>query len=136
MDDHCSTKTRDVAIRAQLAATKEMAKATKRKAKLLEDQNLIMLMIADKTGIINDDAREWVILQRKAELQKLRKRFAEEEEEESRLPRRSLATTSIHEINSDDQPSYDTEGEQEHRRERLTSEGDQLCRSGLNIKGD
>ena len=73
-------KTRDVAIRAQAVATKEMVNATKRKANLLEDQNPIMLMTADEAGIVSEDAREWVILRRRVELRKLRRKLAEDEE--------------------------------------------------------
>jgi hypothetical protein len=42
-----------------------------RLANLLEDQNLIMMMTADEVGIINEDAREWVLLRRRVELCKL-----------------------------------------------------------------
>lgn len=73
-------KTRDVAIRAQAVATKEMVNATKRKANLLEDQNPIMLMTADEAWIVSEDAREWVILRRRVELRKLRRKLAEDEE--------------------------------------------------------
>ena len=74
-----------------------MVDATKRKADLLEDQNLIMLMIADEAGIVSEDAREWVILKRRAELRKLRKKLAEDEEfkAEGRLGGRSTAGTTI-----------------------------------------
>ena len=139
-EDHRSMKTRDAAIRAQAAATKEMADATKRKADLLEDQNLIMLMTADEAGIINEDAREWMILRRRAELRKLRRKLAEDEEfEETRQEGRSgghstAGTTTLGPL-QDDLDSPDNHGldsldnlefPDNHRSTSTTSIGHQL----------
>jgi hypothetical protein len=71
---------RDAAIKAQAAAIVEMAEATKRKANILEDQNVLMLFIAPKTGIISEEAREYLQLYCTIELSKLHEKVIEEEE--------------------------------------------------------
>ena len=40
-------------------------------------------MTADEAGIISEDAKEWVILRRRAELRKLQRKLAEDEEFEA-----------------------------------------------------
>jgi len=42
-----------------------------------------MIMTADEVGIINEDAKEWVLLRRRAELCKLRRKLVEDEEFEA-----------------------------------------------------
>jgi hypothetical protein len=79
-EDHKKMKLRDATIRAQAAATMEMAKVTKRKAQILEDQNVLMLFTTLEIGIMSEEAKEYLHLRRTIELKKLRRQVAEEEE--------------------------------------------------------
>ena len=55
-----------------------MAKATKRKADILEDQNVFAILA--KTCIVLEIAKEYLELKRQIELKKLRRKLAIEEE--------------------------------------------------------
>jgi hypothetical protein len=83
-EEHKNQKMRDVAIRAQLATTKELAEASKRKVDILPDQNVLMLFTAPDNGNMIEDSREYLHLRRQIKLKKLRRQLAEEEEVERR----------------------------------------------------
>ena len=61
---------------AHAEATKDMAAVRMRKAALLEDQNLLMLMSMPDA---DSDAKEYLRLRRQMELKKLRKFLGEKE---------------------------------------------------------
>jgi hypothetical protein len=67
---------------AHAEATKSMAAAHMRKAALLEDQNLLMLMSMPDA---DSDAKEYLHLRRQMELRKLRKLLAEEEDRDHKF---------------------------------------------------
>jgi hypothetical protein len=83
-EEHKNQKMRDVAMRAQLVATKELAEASKRKADILADKNVLMLFTAPDNGNMTEDSREYLHLHRWIELKKLHRQLAEEEEVERR----------------------------------------------------
>jgi hypothetical protein len=58
----------------------EMAAVSKRKAQILEDQNILMFFTAPEIGIMSEEAKEYLHLKRIIELKKLRRQVAEEEE--------------------------------------------------------
>jgi hypothetical protein len=87
-EEHKNQKMRDAAMRAQLAATKELAEASKRKADILADQNVLMLFTAPDNRNMIEDSWEYLQLCCRIELKKLRRQLAEEEE----LERREAAT--------------------------------------------
>ena len=80
-EEHKNEKIRDSSIRAQAAAIVQMAEVSKKKADILEDQNVLMLFTAPETGIVSEAAMEYLELKRQVELKKLR--LAEEEEFEA-----------------------------------------------------
>ena len=75
-EDQRQGKMRDGLLLAHAEATKSMAAAHMRKAAILEDQNLLMLMSMPDA---DEDAKEYLRLRRQMELKKLRKLVAEEE---------------------------------------------------------
>jgi hypothetical protein len=81
-EEHKNQKLRDAAVHAQLAATKELAEASKRKAEILADQNVLMLFTAPDSENLSQDSREYLQLRHKIELKKLRRQLADEEERE------------------------------------------------------
>jgi histone H3/H4 len=65
---------------AQAEATKEIATATLRKAELMADHNLLMMLIApNKNGVIAPEAQQYLRLRQAKEVKKLHKRLAQEE---------------------------------------------------------
>jgi predicted lipoprotein with Yx(FWY)xxD motif len=65
--EYMNMKMRNAAIRAQavailemVAATVEMAVATKKKANILEDQNVLTLFTVPEAGNISEEAREYL----------------------------------------------------------------------------
>jgi hypothetical protein len=83
-EEHKNQKLRDATIRAQLAAKKELAEASRRKADILADQNVLMLFTAPDNGNLTEDSHEYLKLRCQVELKKLRSLLAEEEEKERR----------------------------------------------------
>lgn len=77
-EENKSQKLRELAIRAQAAATKDMAAATWRKTELLADQNVLMLFTTPDIQITDPGALEYLRLRREEELSKLRRRLEEE----------------------------------------------------------
>ena len=59
-----------------------MAAATKKKAQILEDQNVLLMFTSPDTRIISEEAKEYLHLKRTIELKKLRRLVDEEEEME------------------------------------------------------
>jgi hypothetical protein len=59
-EDHKNIKIRDAAIRVQAAATLEMAAASKRKADILEDQNVLMVFITHEAINISKETRKYL----------------------------------------------------------------------------
>jgi hypothetical protein len=82
---------------AHAEATRSMAAAHMRKAAILEDQNLLMLMSMPDA---DEDAKEYLRLRRKMELNKLRKLVAEEEGRDAD----ATAVHNPHAANVDDVP--------------------------------
>jgi hypothetical protein len=80
-----SQSARERAIYAQAEATRTMAAAQMRKAELLEEQNMLLLMTMPDDRITTSDAREYLRLRRGVELKKLRRKLAEEENRERNL---------------------------------------------------
>ena len=79
-----SASAREGAIYTQAAATRTMAATQMKKAELLEDQNLLLLMTMPDEKITTHEAREYLRLRRGDELRKLRRKLAEEEDRERR----------------------------------------------------
>lgn len=77
-EEHKQDKLRELAIRAQAAATKDMAAATWRKTELLQEQNVLMLFTTPDVQITDAGAREYLRLRREEELGKLRRRLEED----------------------------------------------------------
>ena len=77
-----SNSAREGAIYAQADATRTMAAAQMKKAALLEDQNMLLLMTMPDDKITTAEAREYLRLRRGDELKKLRRKLAEEEDRE------------------------------------------------------
>ena len=77
-----SASAREVAIFAQADATRTMAAAQMKKAALLEDQNMLLLMTMPEDKITTAEAREYLRLRRGDELKKLRRKLAAEEDRE------------------------------------------------------
>jgi hypothetical protein len=77
-----SAHAREGAIYAQAAATRTMAEAQMKKAALLEDQNMLLLMTMPEDKITTAEAREYLRLRRGDELKKLRHKLAAEEDRE------------------------------------------------------
>ena len=73
---------REGALYAQAAATRTMAEAQMKKAALLEDHNMLLLMTMPEDKITTVEAREYMRLRRGDELKKLRRKLAAEEERE------------------------------------------------------
>ena len=105
IEDNKNMKIHDVAIRAQAVATKEMAAATKKKAQILEDQNVLLMFTSPDTRIISEEAKEYLHLKRTIELKKLRRLVDEEEEMEQ--PR--------HEVEVEESGNHNAEGEQQRQ---------------------
>jgi hypothetical protein len=55
-EEHKNQKMRDATIRAQLAAIKELAEASKRKADILADQNVLMFFTVLDNENMNEDS--------------------------------------------------------------------------------
>ena len=89
--DSRSASAREGAIYAQADATRTMAAAQMKKAALLEDQNMLLLMTMPDDKITTVEAREYLRLRRCDELKKLQRKLAQEEERE-RLDAASEAT--------------------------------------------
>ena len=70
------------AIYAQADATRTMAAAQMKKAALLEDENMLLLMTMPDDKITTVEAREYLRLRRCDELKKLWRKLAHEEERE------------------------------------------------------
>jgi hypothetical protein len=83
-EEHKNQKIKDATIRAQLVATKELAEASKRKADILADQNVLMLFTAPDSVNLSKDSQEYLHLRRQIELKKLRRQLATKEEMELR----------------------------------------------------
>jgi hypothetical protein len=77
-----SQSAREGAMYAQAEATRTMAAAQMRKAELLEEQNMLLLMTMPDDRITTHEAREYLRLRRQDELKKLRRKLAEEEDRE------------------------------------------------------
>jgi hypothetical protein len=75
---HREGKMREGAAYAQAKATEVMAAATMRKAALLEDHNMLLLMTNSQTP----EAQEYLRLRQAEELKKLRRRLADQEQQE------------------------------------------------------
>jgi hypothetical protein len=69
---------REGAAYAQAKATEVMPAATMRKATLLEDHNMLLLMTNSQTP----EAQEYLRLRQAEELKKLRRRLADQEQQE------------------------------------------------------
>jgi hypothetical protein len=83
-EEYKNQKLRDASIRAQFVATKELVEASKSKANILTDQNILMLFIAPDNGNMSEDSRKYLHLRRQIELKKLPRMLVEEEEVEYR----------------------------------------------------
>jgi hypothetical protein len=95
-EEHKNQKIRDATIRAQLAATKELAEASKRKADILADQNVLMLFTAPDSMNLSEDSREYFQLRQQIELKKPQRQLANKEEMELReAARMQQAKTTI-----------------------------------------
>ena len=81
-EDQIRAKQREAAVYAQAAATDKMAEAQMLKAVGLQDQNMLLLMTTDDATLTNTEAREYIQLRRVEELRKLRRRLAEDNEQE------------------------------------------------------
>ena len=81
-DESRSNSAREGAIYAQADATRTMAAAQMKKAQLLEDQNMLLLMTMPDDKITTHEAREYLRLRRADELRKLRRKLADEEDRE------------------------------------------------------
>ena len=81
-EDSRSASAREGAIYAQADATRTMAAAQMKKAALLEDQNMLLLMTMPDDKITTAEAREYLRMRRCDELKKLRRKLAHEEERE------------------------------------------------------
>jgi hypothetical protein len=57
-ENHKNLKLKDIAICAQAATTKDLGEASKRKAEILEDQNVFKLFTAPDNGNMSEDFRE------------------------------------------------------------------------------
>ena len=77
-----SASAREGAIYAQADATRTMAAAQMKKAMLLEDQNMLLLMTMPDDKVTTANAREYLRLRRGDELKKLRRKLADEEDRE------------------------------------------------------
>jgi hypothetical protein len=72
---------------AQAKATEAVAAAAFRKAALLEEQNLFLLMTTGEGGVIQPAAQEFLRLRQEEELEKLKDRLAERKERQLELRR-------------------------------------------------
>jgi hypothetical protein len=110
-EEHKNQKIRDATIRVQLVATKELAEASKRKADILADQNVLMLFTAPDSVNLSKDSREYLHLRRQIELKKLRRQLATEEEmelrEAARLQQVKTTTTAAVAADPADQDAVD-----------------------------
>ena len=77
-----SASAREGVIYAQAEATRTMAAAQMKKAALLEDQNMLLLMTMPDEKITTAEAREYMRLRRGDKLKKLRRKLAAEEARE------------------------------------------------------
>jgi hypothetical protein len=92
-------------------ATKELAEASKCKADILTDQNVLMLFTAPDSVNLSKDSREYLHLRRQIELKKLRRQLATEEEmelrEAARLQQVKTTTTAAVAADPADQDATD-----------------------------
>ena len=79
-----TAKAQEGAIYAEAQAMKTMAEAHMKKAALLEEQNLLMLMTMPDDPVAASEAREYLVLRRIKELKKLQKRMVDEEAKEAK----------------------------------------------------
>jgi hypothetical protein len=76
-----SVSVREGAIYAQVDATMSMVAAQRKKATLLEDQNMLLLMTMSNDQITTVEVREYMRLRRGDELKKLRLKLAAKEDQ-------------------------------------------------------
>ena len=91
-EDQRQSKIREGLLFAHAEATKSMVAAHMRKAALLEDQNLLMLMSMPDA---DSDAKEYLRLQRQMELRKLRKVLAEEEDRDAEAAAANVVAANV-----------------------------------------
>jgi hypothetical protein len=82
---HLEGKIQEGAMYAQAAATNRIATATMRKAALLEDHNMLLLMTTPASQVTTPEARRYLMLCQTEELKKLEKRLAADEEPDLQL---------------------------------------------------
>lgn len=77
-EDQMSAKMREGALRAQARATADMAAATLKKARILQDQTSMALFTITDDQLLSEEAKEYFKLRRNEELVKLRARMQQE----------------------------------------------------------
>lgn len=77
MEDRRLTNFVETVAHAQATAIKAMADATLKKAQVMDDQNVFMLMTYAPNGVISATGARWLKLRQKEELRKLEARLAE-----------------------------------------------------------
>lgn len=77
-----SASVREGAIYAQVDATKNMVAAQRKKAALMEDQNMLLLMTMSNDKITTVEVREYMRLRKGDELKKLRRKLVAKEDQE------------------------------------------------------
>jgi hypothetical protein len=82
---HRERKIREGAMYAQATATDRIAVATMRKAALLEDHNMLLLMTTPASQVTTPEAQWYLRLRQAEELKKLEKRLAADEERDLQL---------------------------------------------------
>ena len=77
--DNMQEKMRDGALYARAEATRSMAAIQMKNVRLIEDQNMLLLMTMPIEESVGEDAHEYLRLRRGEELKKLKKRLSVEE---------------------------------------------------------
>jgi hypothetical protein len=77
-EDQMSAKMREGALRAQARASADMAAATLKKARILQDQTSMALFTITDDQLLSEEAKEYFKLRRNEELLKLRARMQQE----------------------------------------------------------
>jgi hypothetical protein len=108
-EEHRVQSSREGALYAQAEATRTMAAAQMRKAELLEEKNMLLLMTMPDDRITTHEAREYLRLRRGDELKKLRRKLAEEEERE-----RLATPLEVHDIGPSSAAKRRRQGEEHH----------------------
>jgi hypothetical protein len=93
----------------------EMTEVSKRKAQILEDQNILMLFTTPETGIVSEEAKEYVHLKRTIELKKLRRQVAKEEE----LKKQYIASQEQwHQVELGESRNHNAQGDQQRQHDQ------------------